>query len=231
MLIEEENMEIEMDEAEKLQGTQTTFPDQNYLPHTGVSSDVKKQLAFRSQYCFSTLQYKEDDPELKQEGFIVADDYFSQDSSLEEGENHDAYEHSRKELLIKQLERHENRIRSVIRPYILLVNDYDLGDYKAINLKQKLQKQPLSRMSFGIGHHEGPNIAFPISVLKLKKVEIKLEIKDVIEKLVELGHGSTIPKKQLAEQIKKDHADLKKGHIETFVKECFDKKKLDSKVR
>jgi hypothetical protein len=27
MLIEEENMEIEMDEAEKLQGTQTTFPD------------------------------------------------------------------------------------------------------------------------------------------------------------------------------------------------------------
>jgi hypothetical protein len=86
-------------------------------------------------------------------------------------------------------------------------------------------------MSFGIGHHEDPNIAFPISVLKLKKVEVKLEIKDVIEKLVELGHGSTIPKKQLAEQIKKDHADLKKGHIETFVKECFDKKKLDSKVR
>lgn len=41
MLIEEENMEVEQDEAEKLQGTQTTFPDQNYLPHTGVSNAIK----------------------------------------------------------------------------------------------------------------------------------------------------------------------------------------------
>lgn len=149
MLIEEENMEVEQDEAEKLQGTQTTFPDHNYLPHTGVSNAIKQQLAFRSQYCFSTLQYKEDDPELKREGFIVADDYFSQASSLEDGEQNEYYEHSRKELLIKQLERNENRIKNVLRPYILLHNDYDLGDYKAACLKKKVQRQPLARVSFG----------------------------------------------------------------------------------
>ena len=53
----------------------------------------------------------------------------------------------------------------------------------------------------------------------------------MIERLVELGHGSAIPKKQLVEQIKKEHADLKKSHVDMFVKECFEKKKLDSKVR
>lgn len=75
---------------------------------------------------------------------------------------------------------------------------------------------------------------FPISVAKVKKVEpVKLEIKDVIDRLIEIGHGSSIPKKQLIELIKSENSLLKKVHVETFVKECFKKEKrpLDSKVR
>jgi hypothetical protein len=51
--------------------------DELNLPNAGVSTDIKQRMAFRSQYNFQTLQYKEDDPELREEGFIVADDYFS----------------------------------------------------------------------------------------------------------------------------------------------------------
>jgi phenylalanine-4-hydroxylase len=65
-MLEEENMEVFEDEAEKLN-----------MPNAGISSDMKQKLAFRSQYCYQSLQFKEDDPELKKEGFIVADDYFS----------------------------------------------------------------------------------------------------------------------------------------------------------
>ncbi len=58
-------------------------------------------MAFRSNYCFSTLQFKEDDPELMKEGFIVADDYFSQNSSQMEydEDDHHHMDVSRKELL------------------------------------------------------------------------------------------------------------------------------------
>jgi hypothetical protein len=84
----------------------------------------------------------------------------------------------------------------VLRPYILLNHDYDLGDYKAVCIKKRSQRQPLSRMSFGqVGEPHG----FPLSVLKLKKVETKIDIKDVVDKLVELAHGSTLPKKVLIE--------------------------------
>lgn len=128
----------------------------------------------------------------------MADDYFSQASSLEDGEQNEHYEHSRKELLIKQLERNENRIKNVLRPYILPCQDYDLGDFKGVAFaKRPLIRQPLARMSFG--GHTGEWQPFPISVLKLKKVETKVDIKDVVDKLVELAHGSTLPKKVLIE--------------------------------
>jgi hypothetical protein len=70
-------------------------------------------------------------------------------------------------------------------------------------------------------------------VLKVKKVEIsKLEIKDVLDKLIEIGHGSTLTKKELLAAFRQENAMLKSNHIQTFVKECFDKEKrpLDSKV-
>jgi hypothetical protein len=39
---------------------------------------------------------------------------------------------------------------------------------------------------------------FPLSVEKQKKApEVKIAIKDVIERLVEVGHGSSVPKKVL----------------------------------
>lgn len=72
-LIEEEMMEVQEDEAEMMNRenyTQLSFPDASNTPHAGVSNLIRQRLAFRSQY-------KEDDPDLRKEGFIVADDYFS----------------------------------------------------------------------------------------------------------------------------------------------------------
>lgn len=113
----------------------------------------------------------------------------------------------------------------------------DLGDYKAICLKKKVPAVVnLSRVSFGgatTADESTPD--FPISVLKAakKKEAAKLDIKDVINELLEIGHGTAQSKKILNEIFKKEYSDLKKGHIEVFVKECFEKQKRphDSKVR
>jgi hypothetical protein len=72
-----------------------------------------------------------------------------------------------------------------------------------------------------------------LSVEKPKKEETKLNIKDVVHDLVVTAHATSFSKKQLIEDIKSRFGDLKKTHVEAFVKECFDKKKqpLDSKVR
>jgi hypothetical protein len=58
-------------------------------------------------------------------------------------------------------------------------------------------------------------------------------VNDVISDLVQHGHATVISKKQLIEDIKVKYSDLKKSHIETFVRECFEKQKrpADSKVR
>lgn len=75
----------------------------------------------------------------------------------------------------------------------------DLGDFKAVSFKKKVKKPvpSASRMSFGnLSTTDEYLPEFPISVVKLKKAELaKVEIKDVIERLVEIGHGSSIPKK------------------------------------
>ncbi|TNV87320.1 hypothetical protein FGO68_gene14514 [Halteria grandinella] len=227
-LLLEEDMEVEEDEMDKLN-----------MPNAGVSNSIKQKLAFRTQYCFATKQYKEDDPDLKKEGFIVDDTYFSQDSDIIEGEEEEkSYDAARKDLLIKQMERNEQRLRQgqTQKPYVLLSTRVDLGDYKAVSFRKKVKKvvHP-SRMSFGnVSTTDEFLPEFPISVAKMKKVEpIKLEIKDVIDRLIEIGHGSSIPKKQLVDLIKSENTLLKKGHVETFVKECFKKEKrpLDSKVR
>lgn len=62
----------------------------------------------------------QDDPDLRKEGFIVADDYYSQSSSIYEDECDKREEMARKDLLRKQLERHEQKLRSntVLKPYI-----------------------------------------------------------------------------------------------------------------
>ncbi len=54
----------------------------------------------------------------------------------------------------------------------------------------------------------------------------------MISDLIEIGHGSVISKKQLIEEVKAKYTDLKKTHLEAFVKECFEKSKRpkDSKV-
>lgn len=233
MLLDEENMEVFEDEAaEKLN-----------MPSAGVSNSIKQTMAFRSHYCMSTLQYKGDDPDLRKEGFIVADDYCSQASSEMEFEDDDReMEVSRKELLRRQLERERVRLVGDLKPYILLSQQVDLGDYKAISLRKKVAvKKPIpsySRLSMSgasTSADEAPGfLEFPLNVEKLKKApETKLGIKDVIDRLVEIGHGSSIPKKLLQETFKREFSDLKKSHVEVFVKECFKKEKLplDSKVR
>lgn len=94
-------MEVEEDEMDKVN-----------MPNAGVSNSIKQKLAFRTQYCFATKQYKEDDPDLRKEGFIVDDTYFSQDSDIiEEEDEEKSYDAARKDLLIKQMERNETRLR------------------------------------------------------------------------------------------------------------------------
>lgn len=198
------------------------------LPHARISNVIQRKLA--------KLSYKDDAEELMEEGFIVADDYFSQDSSAEGNECDKQLEVSRKELLIKQLERHEHRLRGTsMKPYILLDGQVNLGDYRAVCLLKKPKPvRPASRVSFGAtstADESGPD--FPLSVEKSKnQPPAKVLIKDVIDHLIELGHGLSTSKKQLIELFKKEHQDLKKSHLEVFVKECFEKSKrpLDSKV-
>jgi len=76
---------------------------------------------------------------------------------------------------------------------------------------------------------------FPIYVFKKKKDEIqgKLQIKDVIGELIQIGHGTLQSKKELIDQIRGKYLELSKHRIETFVKECFEKEKRppDSKVK
>jgi hypothetical protein len=121
------------------------------------------------------MQYKEDDPDLRKEGFIVDDFYCSQSSSIIEGEeNEHTNDASRKELLIKQLERIDNRVKTgtTLSPYILLNSQVDLGDFNAVSFKKRVKKNPPSRMSFGnVSTADEYAPEFPISVIKVKKVD------------------------------------------------------------
>ena len=113
----------------------------------------------------------------------------------------------------------------IMRPYIFLDSRTDLGDYKAISLKKK-PKITLSRVSFGnlSTGDESPYAQFPLSVEKFKKKEeAKLKINDVITDLISYSHATSVSKKQLIEDIRGKYPDLKKSHIESFVKECFEK--------
>ena len=64
-----------------------------------------------------------------------------------------------------------------------------------------------------------------MSAEKQKKEETKLSIKDVVNDLVYQAHATSFSKKKLIEDIKSRFKDLKKTHLEAFVKECFEKKK------
>ena len=91
-------------------------------------------------------------------------------------------------------------------------------------------------MSFGAAStgDESVNAPFPLSVEKVKKnEEVKLRVNDVIADIISSSHATQLSKKQLIEDIKVKYPELKKTHVETFVKECFEKQKMpaDSKVR
>jgi hypothetical protein len=134
---------LEDDDLLLEEGLEVDEDDKVNMPNAGVSNSIKQKLAFRSQYCFSTMQYKEDDPDLKKEGFIVDDLYCSQDSEIIEGEQEEkSYDAARKDLLIKQLERNEQRLRQgpVLKPYILMGSKVDLGDYRAVSFRKRVKK-------------------------------------------------------------------------------------------
>lgn len=93
-------------------------------------------------------QLNQDDYELKNEGFIVADDYFSQNSyeSLEADDQEETKcAYSRRQLLKAAMLRHEQRLRSNIisRPFVNTIENVDLSDYKAVAFIKK--SQPLIR--------------------------------------------------------------------------------------
>jgi hypothetical protein len=99
----------------------------------------------------------------------------------------------------------------------------------------KKPKVALSRMSFGAAStgDESVNAPFPLSVEKVKKnEEVKLRVNDVIADIISFSHATQLSKKQLIEDIKVKYPELKKTHVDTFVKECFEKQKrpADSKV-
>jgi hypothetical protein len=88
-------------------------------------------------------------------------------------------------------------------PYLLLPSRCDLGDFKAISLMKKKVKpySLVSRVSFG-NHGDTENTTassniqeFPLSVEKPKKEETKLNIKDVVNDLVNLAHAVSQSKK------------------------------------
>lgn len=93
-------------------------------------------------------------------------------------------------------------------------------------MKKKSKPKPsTSRYSFSGASTADESIPdFPISVIKVKREAPNvMEIKDVIGNLIEIGHGTTLTKKQLIELLRKEHLDLKKTHVDLFVKECFEK--------
>ena len=90
-------------------------------------------------------------------------------------------------------------------------------------------------MSFGAAStgDESVNAPFPLSVEKVKKnEEVKLRVNDVITDIISFSHATQLSKKQLIEDIKGKYPELKKTHVDTFVKECFEKQRrpADSKV-
>jgi hypothetical protein len=90
-------------------------------------------------------------------------------------------------------------------------------------------------MSFGAAStgDESVNAPFPLSVEKVKKnEEVKLRVNDVIADIISFSHATQLSKKQLIEDIKGKYPELKKTHVDTFVKECFEKQRrpADSKV-
>ena len=174
-----------------------------------------------------------DAEELIQEGFVVPDDYVSDDS--DEFDQSKTKDRNTRQLLQQAQERFNNKLKNNKPPipYLLLPSRCDLGDFKAISLmKKRVKPQSLiSRVSFG-NHCDTENTTgssniqeFPLSVEKPKKEETKLNIKDVVHDLVHSAHATSFSKKQLIEDIKSRFSDLKKTHVEAFVKECFDKKK------
>ena len=127
-------------------------------------------------------------------------------------------------------------------PYILQHSQScDLGDYRAVCLVKRRVKQvgtlipPSSRFSFSNANAStGDELCdFPLSVEKPPKIEdTSLQIKDIVNELVPFAHATSLSKKQLIDEIKARYPELKKTHIENFVKDTFEKAKrpLDSKV-
>ena len=82
-----------------------------------------------------------DAEELIQEGFVVPDDYVSEDSS-EELDQSKAKDTNNRQLLKQIEDRLNQKIKSnkQLTPYILFPQRVDLGDYKAISLVRRKVK-------------------------------------------------------------------------------------------
>jgi len=94
-----------------------------------------------------------DAEELIQEGFVVPDDYVSDEDSSEEMDQFKRKDRNTRQLLQQAQERFNNKLKNNKPPvpYLLLPSRCDLGDFKAISLLKKKIKplSLLSRTSFG----------------------------------------------------------------------------------
>lgn len=165
-----------------------------------------------------------DAEELKAEGFIVADDEIEGGSqcSIED----DDQTNSRKDLIRKAMERSNLQARHELKPYIHYYTNYDISEFKAVAFKRNSN---LINVSVITGR------GFPISVIKCskKEEEKRMTIKDNLEGIVQLIHGSSISKKDAHERITSKFTYLRKSHVDNFLKDCITKEKhsLDPKFR
>lgn len=122
--------------------------------------------------------YDGDAQDLKEEGFIVPDDHYSQGSDIDDEEQ----AHSRKDLLRRTMERQMLLTRQEQKPYVHYPTTYDLTEFKAVAFKRKNRLIDTNGISGG----------FPITLLKIKKDgEKHISIKDNLEDIIKTLHGST----------------------------------------
>lgn len=121
-------------------------------------------------------------------------------------------------------------INHEINPYILSTCDFELKYFKAKTLPRKITTNLGTEGKEASSSSKYKEISkmfnFPLKPISEKIPElVKVDIKNFIRDIIEMGHGIQGSKKQLIDMIRQRFPDLKKSRVDTFVKECFDKER------
>jgi hypothetical protein len=97
----------------------------------------------------------------------------------------------------------------------------DLKDFKAVSFKKKSDLVSGNQV-----------VCFPLIIKKKEQPPDKLAIADKLDDLVNICHGSDKSKKTLLEEIVGKYPQLRKTHVDHFLKSSFTKERrpLDNKV-